>query len=217
MLQKKNSKERLFEVMRRVAPDFKGEILNENVKPAQDKKPLKEGDDKWIQGAVNPEHKGFCTPMSKETCTAPKKALAKRFKSGDLSEAFGAEEIGNEVSPEGSAEVPEIGGSEMGGGVPAIGGGEEQELSVEEKYQKALELVDQLYAILHDEGGEASGEELGGEESPEHEAGETPEEEKAEHEPGGEEFGVEEPEEKPEGLQESKKRILTKQIIIAKK
>ena len=34
----------------------------------------------WIQGAVDPEHKGFCTPMTKETCTPRRKALAKRFK-----------------------------------------------------------------------------------------------------------------------------------------
>lgn len=40
---------------------------------------------KWIQKAVNPKHKGFCTPMTKSTCTPRRKALAKRFKSGDLS------------------------------------------------------------------------------------------------------------------------------------
>ena len=34
----------------------------------------------WIQGAVNPEHKGYCTPITKETCTPARKALAKRFK-----------------------------------------------------------------------------------------------------------------------------------------
>ena len=34
----------------------------------------------WIQGAVNPKHKGFCTPMTKATCTPQRKALAKRFK-----------------------------------------------------------------------------------------------------------------------------------------
>ena len=38
----------------------------------------------WIKGAVNPEHKGYCTPMSKDTCTPRRKALARRFKSGDL-------------------------------------------------------------------------------------------------------------------------------------
>jgi len=34
----------------------------------------------WIQGAVNPAHKGFCTPMTKSTCTPRRKALAMRFK-----------------------------------------------------------------------------------------------------------------------------------------
>lgn len=37
---------------------------------------------KWIQKAINPEHKGFCTPMTKSTCTPRRKALAKRFKKG---------------------------------------------------------------------------------------------------------------------------------------
>ncbi len=35
---------------------------------------------KWIQGAVNPAHKGYCSPMSKSTCTPARKALALRFK-----------------------------------------------------------------------------------------------------------------------------------------
>jgi len=38
----------------------------------------------WLKGAINPSHKGFCTPMTKSTCTPRRKALAKRFKSGDL-------------------------------------------------------------------------------------------------------------------------------------
>ena len=37
-------------------------------------------DKKWIQKAVNPEHKGYCTPMTKPTCTPKRKALAKTFK-----------------------------------------------------------------------------------------------------------------------------------------
>lgn len=37
---------------------------------------------KWIQNAINPEHEGYCTPMSKSTCTPKRKALAKRFKKG---------------------------------------------------------------------------------------------------------------------------------------
>jgi len=39
-------------------------------------------DDKWIQKAINPKHKGYCTPMTKKTCTPARKALAKRFKKG---------------------------------------------------------------------------------------------------------------------------------------
>jgi hypothetical protein len=34
----------------------------------------------WIQKAVNPEHEGYCTPMTKSTCTPKRKALAMRFK-----------------------------------------------------------------------------------------------------------------------------------------
>jgi hypothetical protein len=45
---------------------------------------MHEGDDKWIQKAVNPAHKGYCTPMTKKTCTPRRKALAMRFKKGDI-------------------------------------------------------------------------------------------------------------------------------------
>ena len=44
---------------------------------------LKEGgkaDKKWIQKAVDPKHKGYCTPMTKKTCTPARKALARTFK-----------------------------------------------------------------------------------------------------------------------------------------
>ena len=34
----------------------------------------------WIQGAVNPKHKGYCTPMTKSTCTPRRKAFAKTMK-----------------------------------------------------------------------------------------------------------------------------------------
>lgn len=37
-------------------------------------------DGKWIQKAVNPAHKGYCTPMTKSTCTPKRKALARTFK-----------------------------------------------------------------------------------------------------------------------------------------
>jgi hypothetical protein len=31
---------------------------------------------KWIQKAINPKHKGYCTPETKATCTPRRKALA---------------------------------------------------------------------------------------------------------------------------------------------
>ena len=34
----------------------------------------------WIQKAVNPKHKGYCTPMTKSTCIPRRKALARTFK-----------------------------------------------------------------------------------------------------------------------------------------
>jgi len=34
----------------------------------------------WLQGAVNSAHKGFCTPMTKATCTPRRKAFAKTMK-----------------------------------------------------------------------------------------------------------------------------------------
>lgn len=38
------------------------------------------GSKNWIQKAVNPKHKGYCTPMTKPTCTPRRKALARTFK-----------------------------------------------------------------------------------------------------------------------------------------
>lgn len=38
------------------------------------------GDKNWIKNSINPAHKGYCTPMSKTTCTPKRKALAKRLK-----------------------------------------------------------------------------------------------------------------------------------------
>jgi len=34
----------------------------------------------WIKDAINPKHKGYCTPMTKATCTPKRKTLAKTFK-----------------------------------------------------------------------------------------------------------------------------------------
>ena len=40
---------------------------------------------KWLQKAINPKHKGYCTPITKSTCTPARKRLAKRLKKwGDL-------------------------------------------------------------------------------------------------------------------------------------
>lgn len=44
-------------------------------------KVAKAKDGKWIQKAVNPKHKGYCTPLSKKTCTPKRKALAMTLKS----------------------------------------------------------------------------------------------------------------------------------------
>lgn len=37
-------------------------------------------DEKWIQKAIKPSHEGYCTPMTKSTCTPKRKALAKTLK-----------------------------------------------------------------------------------------------------------------------------------------
>jgi hypothetical protein len=36
---------------------------------------------KFLQ-KINPKHAGYCTPMSKSTCTPRRKALARRLKPG---------------------------------------------------------------------------------------------------------------------------------------
>jgi hypothetical protein len=43
-------------------------------------KEIDESDEKWIQKAVDPNHKGYCTPMTKSTCTPKRKSLAKTLK-----------------------------------------------------------------------------------------------------------------------------------------
>lgn len=37
-------------------------------------------DKNWIQKAINPAHKGYCTPITKSTCTPKRKALAMTLK-----------------------------------------------------------------------------------------------------------------------------------------
>ena len=49
----------------------------ETYKTLEDAKKSKKN---WIGSAVNPAHKGYCTPMTKKTCTPRRKALARRFK-----------------------------------------------------------------------------------------------------------------------------------------
>lgn len=53
-------------------------------------------DGKWIQKAVNPKHKGYCTPMTKKTCTPRRKALARTFK-----KHHGFHENGGEIYDDG--------------------------------------------------------------------------------------------------------------------
>ena len=65
------TRSRLRQAVMEELSDLRGEkILDEKKKKDKD----------WIQKAVDPEHKGYCTPMTKKTCTPPRKALAKRFK-----------------------------------------------------------------------------------------------------------------------------------------
>ncbi len=73
--------------MKKVLKDTKSLLLENMVKLNPDFQ-LREEEEKWIQGAVNPEHKGYCTPMTKPTCTPKRKALAKRFKKG-IDETYG--------------------------------------------------------------------------------------------------------------------------------
>ena len=53
-------------------------------KEKRDEELLLEGKKKknWIAQAINPKHKGFCSPITKKTCTPRRKALALRFKKG---------------------------------------------------------------------------------------------------------------------------------------
>lgn len=44
----------------------------------QDQGYMKKGG--WLKGAVNPKHKGFCSPMTKSTCTGHRKAFAETMK-----------------------------------------------------------------------------------------------------------------------------------------
>jgi len=61
-------------------PDDDGNGDGDDKPKKTEAKKGKKKDDKWIQKAVDPDHEGFCTPMTKKTCTPKRKALAKTFK-----------------------------------------------------------------------------------------------------------------------------------------
>lgn len=194
--------------------------LDKTFKPTlnEDKKPLKEGDEKWIQKAVNPEHKGYCTPMTKPTCTPKRKALAKTLKG--LEEGIEGMEGQEMEGASYKAKLEEI----VAMAQKAYEELPEGELPswIQDKITETKVHLKDICGFLHtgeeEEEGETEGphrkmdaeEEPEAGESPEHEAGETPAEEKAEHEPGGEEFMAEpeggEEEKKPEELQENKRK-----------
>jgi hypothetical protein len=69
---------------------------------------LNESDDKWIQKAVDPEHKGYCTPMTKPTCTPKRKALAKRFKKGIENESVDFNLLGGQYKDNVTKQAEEI-------------------------------------------------------------------------------------------------------------
>ncbi len=78
-----------------------------------------EGSDKWIQKAI--KHPGRCTPMSKPGCTGHAKALAQRFKKGDIHADNLAKE-GYEEEDETMAEAVEDGVPKNVGGQDKTGG-----------------------------------------------------------------------------------------------
>ena len=94
IMQKKEHSEEEAELLKagwRELPDekinaFYSDIEDQFKKRGIDPHSLNEKDDKWIQKAVDPKHKGYCTPMTKDTCTPARKAFAKRAKAGDLEE-----------------------------------------------------------------------------------------------------------------------------------
>jgi hypothetical protein len=71
-------------------------------------------DGHWIQGAVNPAHKGYCTPMTKSTCTPRRKALAKTFKKHH---GFHKKEAGAMLDPMGNDYMDMISAQMAYGGI----------------------------------------------------------------------------------------------------
>lgn len=71
---------RTTKITSRFQPDQTGGEMDDDWKDVfYDNPDMKKGGH-WIQGAVNPAHKGYCTPMSKPTCTGRRRALALLFK-----------------------------------------------------------------------------------------------------------------------------------------
>lgn len=64
----------------------------------------------WIQKAVNPKHKGYCTPMTKSTCTPRRKALARTFKKHHGFHAYGGHVGSRPIEVEGGEAVQKPGG-----------------------------------------------------------------------------------------------------------
>ena len=64
----------------RMRPEATPEKATDYFKKRMGKKKGGKVDKKWIQKAVNPKHKGYCTPMTKPTCTPARKKLAQLFK-----------------------------------------------------------------------------------------------------------------------------------------
>ena len=53
-----------------------------SLKGAEDYKPVFEEEELDLDKAIDKDHEGYCTPMTKSTCTPPRKAMAKRLKPG---------------------------------------------------------------------------------------------------------------------------------------
>lgn len=56
-----------------------GQMQQPGMRPDTDNDAMKSGGN-WLKGAVNPAHKGFCTPMTKSTCTGHRRAFALMMK-----------------------------------------------------------------------------------------------------------------------------------------
>jgi hypothetical protein len=67
-----------------IQKDYAGE--NDRMRKMEEERLTDEKKHKWLKGAIKKSHKGYCTPMTKSTCTPRRKALAMRFKKGNLSE-----------------------------------------------------------------------------------------------------------------------------------